>query len=583
MTVQRTYGRIVSATNDRGEAVWRISEVEPHVAIRIKQLFPKIPKQSPGPWDLPMDNVTAADLSWFLLRYPLRIYASDAILLEHYEQSYKDIQAEMERILLPDYKLPAVKGLKKGCKLRNYQRAAVELARARKKLLIGDEGGLGKTYQALGLLASEPGVLPAAVVCDPHMQVQWQEKTEEFTHLRVHRIKATKPYDLPEADVYIFRVSQLAGWVDIFSQGFFKAAIFDEPQSLRTGTHTAKGGAAWVLSQNTQFRLGLTATPIYNYGVEMWNVLRFIDDTVLGSWEDFHREWVNEQGRIADPKALGTYLREQHVLIRRLKVDAGLEIPKVSRVVEPIGYDEKAVKSVEDLASQLAIKATTGSFFERGQAARELDVLARQVTGVAKARNVARFTRMAVEAGEPVILIGWHRAVYDIWMDELSDLAPSMYTGSETASQKNRQLKRFMEGETPVLILSLRSGAGIDGLQHRCSTVIFGELDWSPGVHQQIIWRVDRDGQTKPVMAFFLVTDDGSDPPMMEVNGVKASEAQQIIDPHLGVTVAPDTGPAMRQLINAYLAKRNAQMDLHAGESVRQQKKSRGDAAVQVI
>lgn len=556
--IARTYGRLESATDLRERGVWRISDLEPHVAIRLKQLFPKVPKHSAGPFDLPRDNVTAADLWWFTQRYPLAVTDEDWALIEAGRDAYNQIQAELERILMPDYQPPATIGLKEGFKLRPYQHAAVELARARKFLLIGDEGGLGKTWQALGLLASEPGALPAAIVCDPHMQIQWEKVTQEITYLRAHRITQARPYDLPEADVYIFRVSQIMGWTDIFAQGFFKAVVFDEPQSLRTGTATAKGSAAKVLSDHAAYRLGLTATPIYNYGREMWHVLQFIDESVLGDWDDFNREWCDVTGRIRDPKALGTYLREQYVLVRRLKSDVGLQLPQVSRIVEPIDYDAKAVKSVEDLAARLAIKATTGSFLERGQAVRELDLLARQATGIAKAKAVANFVRILVETGESVLLVGWHRAVYDIWLEELKDLAPAMYTGSESASQKNNELQRFLDGETPVLIMSLRSGAGVDGLQHRCSVVVFGELDWSPGVHQQVIWRIDRDGQTKPVMAFFLVSDDGSDPPMMEVNGVKASEAKQIIDPHLGVTVAPDAGNAMKKLIETYLEKARA-------------------------
>lgn len=558
MLIARTYGRLESATDLRERGVWRISDLEPHVAIRLKQLFPKVPKHSAGPFDLPRDNVTAADLWWFTQRYPLAVTDEDWALIEAGRDAYNQIQAELERILMPDYQPPAIIGLKEGFKLRPYQHATVELARARKFLLIGDEGGLGKTWQALGLLASEPGALPAAIVCDPHMQIQWERVTQEITYLRAHRITQARPYDLPEADVYIFRVSQLMGWTDIFAQGFFKAVVFDEPQSLRTGTATAKGSAAKVLSDHAAYRLGLTATPIYNYGREMWHVLQFIDESVLGDWDDFNREWCDVTGRIRDPKALGTYLREQYVLVRRLKSDVGLQLPQVSRIVEPIDYDAKAVKSVEDLAARLAIKATTGSFLERGQAVRELDLLARQATGIAKAKAVANFVRILVETGESVLLVGWHRAVYDIWLEELKDLAPAMYTGSESASQKNNELQRFLDGETPVLIMSLRSGAGVDGLQHRCSVVVFGELDWSPGVHQQVIWRIDRDGQTKPVMAFFLVSDDGSDPPMMEVNGVKASEAKQIIDPHLGVTVAPDAGNAMKKLIETYLEKARA-------------------------
>src|SRR5690606_29068140 len=118
--------------------------------------------------------------------------------------------------------------------------------------------------------------------------------------------------------------------------------------------------------------------------------------------------------------------------------------------------------------------------------------------------------------------------------------------------------ERFLPGETKILIMSLRSGAGVDGEQHVCSTGIFREQDWSPAIHQQCIWRIDRDGQKNPVPAFFLVTDDGSDPPMMDVLGLKASEAQQIIDPHLGVQITDNDTSHLRKLVDRYLQQRAA-------------------------
>lgn len=548
----RTYGALQLVGNG---TAWEMSRLEPHVAIRLKQLFPRVPKQSAGPFRFPRDLMHAADLDWFLSRYPLTMSEQDREALTGGKLDFDLQQAEMERILMPDYAPPPLAGLREGQAIRHYQMQAVELLRRRRALLLGDEGGLGKTYTAGAFLCAEPGALPAAVVCDPHMQKQWRDKLTTFTNLRVHIIKKASPYDLPLADVYVFRISQISGWVDIFGQSFFKAVVYDEPQSLRTGAGTAKGGAAKVLSAHAHYRLGLTATPIYNYGVEMWNVMQFIDDMVLGSYADFSREWVDHNGRITDPKALGTYLREQHVLLRRLKSDVGLELPKVSRIVEYVDYDEKAVQSIEDLARKLAIRATTGTFVERGQAVRELDMMVRQATGLSKARAVAQFVRLMVEAGESVLLMGWHRAVYDIWLDELKDLRPAMYTGSETAGQKNAEKDRFMSGDTDVLIMSLRSGAGVDELQHRCSVVVFGELDWSPGIHQQVIWRLDREGQEHPVTAFFLVTDEGSDPPIMDVLGIKASEAQQIVDPHLGVQRTDDDTSNLQKLVERYLDK----------------------------
>lgn len=57
---------------------------------------------------------------------------------------------------------------------------------------------------------------------------------------------------------------------------------------------------------------------------------------------------------------------------------------------------------------------------------------------------------------------------------------------------------------------------------------------------------------------FFLVTDEGSDPPIMEVLGLKASEASQIVDPHLGVTVINTDDGTLQRLVARYLANPKA-------------------------
>jgi len=106
-----------------------------------------------------------------------------------------------------------------------------------------------------------------------------------------------------------------------------------------------------------------------------------------------------------------------------------------------------------------------------------------------------------------------------------------MYTGSESIKQKEESKIKFLNGETNLFIISLRSGIGLDGLQKRCRMVVVGELDWSPEVHHQLISRADRDGQEEQVTAIFLTTDCGSDPLIIDMLGLKASQSHGILNP----------------------------------------------------
>jgi len=191
-------------------------------------------------------------------------------------------------------------------------------------------------------------------------------------------------------------------------------------------------------------------------------------------------------------------------------------------------------------------------------AAGQLDIKLRQATGIAKAPCVAAFVRMLVESGEKVLLYGWHREVYGIWQQELANLSPAMYTGTESPRQKEHAIDAFVRDECRVLIMSLRSGAGVDGLQHACRTVVHGELDWSPRVHHQCDGRIHRDGQTEPVVSYYLYADHGSDPIMLDVLEVKRQQADGITDPDAPLVEAiqqVDPGH-IRRLAEEYLKER---------------------------
>ncbi|MEG1347344.1 MAG: SNF2-related protein [Hafnia sp.] len=520
--------------------VWMITDIQPHVAIKLKSLFPKISKEQTNNFVFENNGNNCADLDWFRDRFPLTMSEDDAARLRLGRFEYEQQLEHIEKILLPDYTPPPFSGLKPGCSVRNYQAQAVQVLMLRGSLLLGDKMGLGKTFSAMAAML-QPGTLPAAVVVKTHLQIQWKEAIESFTDLKVHCINKASPYEnmlngtqeLPKADVYIFKYSQLSGWSDIFATGFFKFAIYDEIQELRRGDESAKGRGAYVLSNHTKYRLGLSGTPLVNYGIEIHNIMKAIDDTVLGDRISFMREWGGDDKKsVREPDALGAFLREQQVFLRRTRRDIGQEAPPINRIFETVSTDTKAMNSIREIARQLAIKTVSGSFTQRGSAARELDLLARMTTGVAKAKSVAAYVKLLLDDGIPVVLAGWHREVYEIWLRELKDYNPMMFTGSESASQKRKNAKAFMDGKSNLLIMSLRSGDGLNGLQYRCSFVVFGELDWSAQFHDQMIARLDREHQPDQVTAIFLNSSDGSDPPMIDLLARKSDQARGIIDPN---------------------------------------------------
>lgn len=540
--------------------LWRIADLRPHVSIRFKDMFKAVSFGDRPPFVMSDKADRATDLKWFMERYPLDMTDRARARVDESTAAYASMRDQVETLKRPEYTPSLASGFRPPEAPMPYQVRAAEMLRATGRLLLLDDVGLGKTVSALAALSDGWG-LPAAVVVQPHLSSQWvKQYIERFTTLRAYEVKDRNPRALPPSDIYLFRYSNIAAWVDMVDVLGIRTVVFDEVQELRHGKSTDKGRGAAAFAESAENVLGLTATPIYNYGSEIWSVVEFISPGALGNWLEFTTNWCRFGAGghyiVSDPQALGAYLLDEGIALRRTSDDAEVAstLPLLSKTVIEVEWNEGDAATDRELQKRLAMRVLSGHYHDRGQAARELDLLLRQETGIAKAREVAAYVRTLVEAGEPVLLAGWHREVYKIWNEALADLRPVMFTGSESAPQKARARDAIMSGEANIIIMSLRSGAGLDGLQKRISHVVYGEFDWSPQVHTQVTGRLHRTGQPRPVTAHYLHVDGGSDPVIMSTLGLKASQSHGILNPYAGEAWATPTDDSrMKQLARRVL------------------------------
>jgi SNF2 family DNA or RNA helicase len=560
----KTHGRLAFLDHEHPE--WVLSAT-PDVLIRVKRLFPRAATHARLEVAIRDTPEVARDLEWLLQRWPLEIADADLARLTAHADEHRSTEQAVHEILTgqrPHLDLAEV-----AREPRDYQLVAADLALTTGRLLLADDVGLGKSMSCL-LVLRNPGALPALVVCLPHLARQWQDElAKTLPALRPHIVRTLSPYDPAkrlgrDPDVLIVPYSKLRGWGEALA-GRVRTVIFDEMQDLRH-PDTAKYEAAERVAEDAVFRLGATATPVYNYGGEIYSLVSILAPDVLGSPAEFSREWcggyghggVDKKSRVRDPAALGVYLREQGVMLRRTRRDVGRELPEVIRVPHSIDVDEDALDLLTLDAVELAemIVARTAARQELWKASGEFDWKMRHATGVAKAPYVAEFTRLLLDAEEQVVLFGWHRDVYDIWADRLADYEPAYYTGTESPTRKHASYEDFASGRSRVLFVSLRAGAGLDGLQHVSNIAVFGELDWSPGIHDQCIGRLHRDGMTEPVVAYFLVADQGADPVIADVLNLKRAQSGPLRDPDQPLFQPVATDDRIRQLALDVLRKR---------------------------
>lgn len=511
---------------NRRSKCWTIKG-EPCVTEMATRLFPGSERRR-GEARFTANRRMIGDVNWLMMRYPLEIAPRDRELWKKaLAQAREHVLLRAQAEKLPRRSTPP-EGTFEG-ELREFQKEGLSFLLANPRTLLADEMGLGKTVQALACLAATKE-FPALVVVPPHLLRNWQTEITRFLRIegkaaRVCVLTGLKPYQPPEADVYVIHYLLLRGWKQVLPQMGFRMVIFDEIQELRHGG-TEKYSAASLLAEGCERVIGLSGTPIYNKGSEIWNVVNILDYHCLGDWESFTRAWCDGYGNhlVRDPALLGDHLRREGLILRRTKEEVLTELPPKRRLVQEIDSDDKVYRELmrpvmDKLGSLLALHPDAK---ERAMLEEQVGRGERQATGVAKAPFVAAFVRALEDSGEKVLLFAHHHAVMDIYRKELAAYHPVFITGRESTGQKEEAVARFMEGRTNLCVISLRAASGLN-LQ-RASCVVFGELDWSPAVHSQAEDRAHRMGQKDSILCYYLVAPQGSDRDMQDALGLKVSQ-----------------------------------------------------------
>lgn len=511
-----------------------VIEGEPCVVEAAKRIFPRSSGKGAGLARFKNTKRINGDLNWLMQRYPLKVP-------DKWEQSYQDaVDHVIKRQELNRQPQKATPPLEFIGELMEFQKEGLAFMLHNRRSLLADQMGLGKTIEAIAFIAATESY-PALLVVPPHLIRNWQKELDKFVRLpkkvislfddnkdQIHVIKGLKPYKLPDASVYIIHYLLLRGWKNVLPDMGFKAVIFDEVQELRH-SRTDKYSAASLVASGCENVIGLSGTPIYNRGGEIWNVINILEYHCLGDWDSFTREWCTGYGTdiVKKPDLLGDYLKREGLLLRRTKDQVLKELPPKRRVVQTIDFDKGTYGSLIQGAVEKAKSIDKISdYFEKGRLTRDIVNDSRRAIGIAKAPYVAAFVKMLLEAGERVLLFAYHHDAWDVYREDLREFKPVFITGKETINQKDASIQSFRNNQTNLCCISLRAAAGIDGLQS-ATCVVFGELDWSPAILSQAEDRIQRIGvdlNQDSILCYYLVAEEGTDETIQEFLGLKVSQ-----------------------------------------------------------
>ena len=436
-------------------------------------------------------------------------------------------------------------------KLMNFQKEGLDfLLKSSGNALLADEMGLGKTVQTLSYVSTEKQTFPVLIVAPLVTLNNWEREITKFLKKKsrngriiesespsVTLIRTGKSKQLPKSDIYVINYELLfKREVDLEKVGI-RTIVCDEVHNLRSKT-TQKYKAVKKLaaSPSIHYRIGLSGTPIYNRGSEIWPIIDILKPGLLGSFKEFCEYfcYVNDKGKAIVLENKRASLRnelQKHVMLRRKKSDVLKELKDKVRYKEVIASDtdfyleelDKIWKKLEAEQKEAQTEFSKSASYHRAIQSE------RQIAGVAKLPHVINFVKNIMEIEESVVVFCHHKVIHKLLHESLHEFTPVSIIGGQSDKFRQDQIDKFQKGESKLMIAGIRAGnVGIN--LTRAKYVIFAELDWSPAIHRQAEDRLHRIGQKNTVFAYYLIGNGTLDDHVASILVDKSYEIDAIMD-----------------------------------------------------
>jgi SNF2 family DNA or RNA helicase len=492
------------------------------------------------------DNISACEhLNWIMMRYPLRILDPDIWVKRIEVLTLVTKKRENLRTLSDNITVDArFNGI-----LLPFQKKGLDfLLKTNGCALVADEMGLGKTIESLAYIVTAPDTFPCLIIAPLITLINWEREIGKFIKTPsgkpfvVKKIRSGKKCDLFEqnAQIYLINYDLVSKRRDDLARIPFKTIIADECQHMRNpGSQKTIAARELVDLQSVRHRIGLSGTPCYNHGVEIWSICDFINPGMLGTLPEFRSEFVYSydlKGSIVESKRGALYeMLIESVMIRRRKIDVLEDLPEKIRYRQEIEIDKKYYetemrKNLDKLHEKLeeAHARTDFKAIAETSAYQEFKGNERISAGMAKVPYIVEFVKEMMENEEPLVIYCHHHSVHAALQEKLTEYKPVTIIGGQTESQRQEAIDSFQGGKTKLLIAGLRAGNVGISLTKACY-VIFAELDWSPAIHRQAEDRLHRIGQKNVVFAYYLEGKGTLDEKIVEVLTDKTLELNEIL------------------------------------------------------
>lgn len=476
-----------------------------------------------------------------------------------------------------------------------YQQEGIEYGLAKKRLIIGDEPGLGKTLQSIGIVDTA-NAYPCLVICPSSLKINWQREFGKFTDKSAlvldNSVRTTWPYLLKMGmhHVAIVNYESLRKYFVWYINGrtgsngssgkgnqsfrlkdvvfcpqirMFKSVIIDESHRVKDPsaqqTIFTKGittGKEWVIL--------LSGTPVVNRPEDLVAQLSIMGRLQeFGGRTQFMADYCIDQkdkkAESAVPLSVLSRKLYDTCMIRREKAKVLPQLPDKTRIDLYVDIDNAPEYNLAaaDLAAYLQQYTECTDWEIRRKMRMEALVrfmTLRRLATLGKVAQAVDFIRTFLENGKKLIVFcSLHEVV-----DGLVKAFPGAVTvtGRDSAVEKQAAVDNFQNNPETMLIICSIKAAGVGLTLTASSSVAFLELPWTYCDCCQCEDRAHRIGQKDNVTCYYLLAGGTIDNVVYRLIQDKKNTAAQIMNSDDGI---PTEEAYFNELVNLFMEHGNMQ------------------------
>ncbi len=404
---------------------------------------------------------------------------------------------------------------------------------------LADDMGLGKTVQAIAVMLDwrrrADRQTCMLIVCPVSVLGNWRRELHRFApSLRVAMHHGKGRADnledfqrlMAETDVMLTSYNLLQRDEEIFMAVSFEGVALDEAQNIKNPT-TKQSRVARKLRGN--FRIALTGTPLENRPLDLWSIMDFLNEGLLGSRTQFLQTLehpIVKQRRQSSMSALARLVRP--FVLRRLKTDSEIvaDLPEKSeQIVAATLSREQAIlyESVVRKGLQEVERAQEG--IQRRGAILTTLLRLKQVCNhpahylmdgsslhsrSGKLDLLGEMVLEALEEGDRCLIFTQFKEMGSLLKTHVEEITshPVLFLhGSVPQKERDLMVTDFQESRPDgprVFVLSLKAGG--TGLNLTAANRVFHyDRWWNPAVEDQATDRAFRIGQQRNVFVHKFV------------------------------------------------------------------------------